>query len=390
MPFHVIVIGAGSTGAATAHDLALRGLQVTVVERGNVASGTSGRNHTLLHSGGRYAMRDAESARECIEENLILRRILPEALELNGGLFVALTEEELSYKETFLEACAQVGIPAREISREEALRRVPHLNPRVLAAVAVPDGVFEPYRFCAAFLATAQANGAEIRTYTEVIDVVFQGRSVAGVRVRDRRTGREEVLGADLVVNAAGPWGGRVAALAGATVPVVPTAGVMISVGRRWTHLVLNRLRPASDGDILVPQRHTSIIGTTSWPVENPDHIPIPEDHVRFLLQAGEELIPGYVSGGIRGIFAVARPLIRKEDRALSGREISRTFQVFDHRREGIEGLISVAGGKMTTARAMAEKVADVVCARLGVDAPCRTREVPLRPARSLRPFHGR
>ena len=73
---HVIVIGAGSTGSATAHDLALRGLRVTVIERGEVASGTTGRNHCLLHSGGRYCITDQESAIECIDENMILRKII--------------------------------------------------------------------------------------------------------------------------------------------------------------------------------------------------------------------------------------------------------------------------------------------------------------------------
>src|SRR3989304_7068746 len=103
---HVIIVDAGSTGAATAHDLALRGLKVTVIERGEIASGTTGRNHCLLHSGGRYAVKDREGAIECIEENLILRRIMPDVLELNDGLFVATNESDRAFKTTFLEGCA--------------------------------------------------------------------------------------------------------------------------------------------------------------------------------------------------------------------------------------------------------------------------------------------
>src|SRR3970040_2574898 len=99
---HVIIIGAGSPGAATAPDLAMRGVRVTVLERGEIASGTTGRNHCLLHSGGRYCVKDQESAVECIDENLILRRIMPDALELNGGLFVAISEEDLDFRESFL------------------------------------------------------------------------------------------------------------------------------------------------------------------------------------------------------------------------------------------------------------------------------------------------
>src|SRR5512141_2189293 len=103
-PYHVIVVGAGSTGTATAHDLALRGFAVTVVERGEIASGTTGRNHGLLHSGARYAVKDPEAAAECIAERDILARIAPEVLELNGGLFVAVDEVGLAYRDRFVEA----------------------------------------------------------------------------------------------------------------------------------------------------------------------------------------------------------------------------------------------------------------------------------------------
>src|SRR5213078_3041508 len=108
---HVIVIGAGSTGSATAHDLALRGLRVTVIERGEVASATTGRNHCLLHSGGRYCVTDQASASECIAENSILQRIMPDLLERSNGLFVDITEADLAFKERFLEGCAACYIP---------------------------------------------------------------------------------------------------------------------------------------------------------------------------------------------------------------------------------------------------------------------------------------
>jgi glycerol-3-phosphate dehydrogenase len=211
---HIIVIGAGSTGAAAAHDLALRGLRVTVLERGEIANCTTGRNHCLLHSGGRYCVKDQESAIECIDENLILRRIMPGALELNDGLFVALSAEDLAFKEKFIAGCEAGHIPYREVPVKRALALEPFLNPHILAAVQVPDGVFEPFRFCLAFLATARRNGAVVRTYTEVTELVRPGQSITGVRVRDHRTGKAEVIGADRVVNATGPWADKVAARA--------------------------------------------------------------------------------------------------------------------------------------------------------------------------------
>jgi glycerol-3-phosphate dehydrogenase len=372
----VIVIGAGSTGAATAHDLALRGLEVVVVERGEVASGTTGRNHCLLHSGGRYCVTDEEAGVECIDENLALRRIMPDLIERNDGLFVATTEEDLAYRDTFLEACARSRIPARELTPRRARQIEPFLTPDLLAAVQVPDAVFEPYRFCLAFLATAQANGADIRTFTEVVDLVSDDGHSSGVTVVDRLSGERQTIRGDLVINAGGPWAERLAAMADVDVPVSPTPGVMVTVDRRLSNMVINRLNRPSDGDIVVPQRTTSIIGTTSWSVDDPDHIPIPADHVARMLDRGRALIPAIADARMRGVMAVARPLISRP--GVDARLVSRTFECFDHKPDGMEGFVTISGGKTTTARAMAEKVSDLVCGKLGVDAPCRTAEVPL------------
>ncbi len=370
---HIIVIGAGSTGAAIAHDLALRSLRVTVVERGGVASGTTGHNQAQLHSGARYAVNDPESARECIEENMILRKIMPEGLELNDGLFVALAEEHLAYRPVFLEACAQCGIPARELPAARALELEPRLNPHLLAAIRIPDGVFDPYRFCLSFLATARRNGARIRTFTEAIGI---DASQCAVRVRDRRSGKAEMLEADLVVNAAGPWAVRVAALAGARVEVEPSAGAMVTVGARLCNMVINLLAPPGDGDIVVPQRQTSILGTTSWTVSDPDNISIPPDHVERIFAVAEQLIPDAHRAPVRGVMAAARPLLVVP--GASGRTTTRGFACFDHARDGAEGLISIVGGKTTTARYMAEKLSNMVCAKLGVQAECRTHTTSL------------
>ena len=171
-----IVIGAGSTGAATAHDLALRGVRVTVLERGEIASGTTGRNHGLLHSGARYAVKDPESAKECIAERDVLARIAPEVLELNGGLFIAVDEAGLAYREPFLDACANSGIPVRELGAAETRALEPAVSSEILAAIEVPDGVFDPLHLCLAFLATARANGARHRPFSEVEELNVRGR----------------------------------------------------------------------------------------------------------------------------------------------------------------------------------------------------------------------
>ena len=135
---HILIVGGGGTGGALAHDLSLRGLRVTLVERGELTSGTTGRHHGMLHSGGRYAVNDRESAVECIEENMILRRICPGSFELNDGLFVAVEDEDMEYLEPLLEGCEASGIPAQRLTPGEALALEPNLNPDAEGSGAGP------------------------------------------------------------------------------------------------------------------------------------------------------------------------------------------------------------------------------------------------------------
>src|SRR5574338_1645718 len=156
---HVIVIGAGFIGCAVAHDLALRGIRATVLERGEIASGTSGRTHGLLHSGARYCVHDQESAIECIEENITLRKIARQCIEYNGGYFVAMDENDLAYAPSFEEGAQKCGIEIEKVAVKDALKVEPHLNPHVLAGYRVPDGTFDPLRLALMFAASAKKNG---------------------------------------------------------------------------------------------------------------------------------------------------------------------------------------------------------------------------------------
>ncbi|MGP0713601.1 FAD-dependent oxidoreductase, partial [Escherichia coli] len=142
----VIIIGGGATGAGIARDCALRGLRVILVERHDIATGATGRNHGLLHSGARYAVTDAESARECISENQILKRIARHCVEPTNGLFITLPEDDLSFQATFIRACEEAGISAEAIDPQQARIIEPAVNPALIGAVKVPDGTVDPFR----------------------------------------------------------------------------------------------------------------------------------------------------------------------------------------------------------------------------------------------------
>ncbi len=298
-PFHAVIIGGGGTGAAVAHDLTLRGLKVTLIERGEVTSGTTGRHHGLLHSGARYAVKDKESAVECIEENMILRRIAPGSFELNDGLFVAITEEEQAYSHEFIEACHDCGIPAKRLTREETLRVEPRLNPDLKMSVQVPDATMDAMRMPLRFFATAQANGADIRPFTEVVDFVKRGNAISAIRVRDHRSEQEYEISGDIFINATGPWSGKIADMVGVEVPIRPSPGVMLAVYGRLSNMVINHLHASGDGDIIVPQRALSVIGTSSWVVDDPDNLGLPEDHIQMMVEMGSKLIPSSPAGQV-------------------------------------------------------------------------------------------
>ncbi len=380
-PAHVLIVGGGGTGGALAHDLTLRGLKVTLVERGELTSGTTGRHHGLLHSGARYAVGDKESAVECIEENMILRRIAPGSFEENDGLFVAITDEDMAYHEDFVRSCKECGIPVQELRPDEALRLEPLLNPELKAAVRVPDATMDAMRMPLRFFATAQQGGAALINYLEVVGLLTHDGVVSGAAVRDRVTREEREIHADLTINATGPWSEQVAAMAGVDVPIRPSPGVLLALRGRLCNMVVNRMHKSGDGDIVVPQRALSIVGTSSWTVEDPDDLDVPEDHVEKMLEEGSKLIPAVRRAAFRAAWSAARPLIGPRGEADTGRELSRTFKTFDHAEtDGVEGFVTITGGKATTLRGMAQLCADVVCRKLGIDAECRTRDTVLLP----------
>jgi len=138
-------------------------------------------------------------------------------------------------------------------------------------------------------------------------------------------------------------------------------------------------MTPSGDGDIVVPQRGLSVVGTSSWVVDDPDNLGLPPDHIEKMYAEGEKMIPAVRKAPFRAAWSAARPLIGPRG-ADTGRELSRTFKCFDHVDEGVEGFVTITGGKATTARGMAEATANVVCQKLGVDAPCRTRDVVTLP----------
>lgn len=379
--YDVVIIGAGATGAGTARDCAMRGLKVLLVERLDFTAGATGRNHGLLHSGARYAVTDGESATECIKENMILRRIASHCVEETGGLFISLPEDSLDYQKTFVESCLKAGINAEVIDPAEARRIEPAVNPELVGAVKVPDGAVDPFRLTTANVLSARQHGADVLTYHEVVDFVRDGNRIAGVVLRDQFTGEESRVESKLVINAAGIWGHLIAKKAGITINMFPAKGALLIFGHRVNNVVINRCRKPADADILVPGDTISLIGTTSSrvPYDEVDHMDVTAEEVDVLLREGIKICPSLAYTRILRAYAGVRPLVAA-DNDPSGRSISRGIVCLDHAtRDGVEGIITITGGKLMTYRLMAEWATDMACKKLGIEGKkCMTAETPL------------
>ena len=378
--FDVIIIGGGITGAGTQRDCSMRGLRTLLIERSDIATGATGRNHGLLHSGARYAVGDAESAEECIRENMILRRIAAHCVEETDGLFITLPEDDLGYQKTFVEACRKAGISAEIIDPELARRLEPSVNPELIGAVRVPDGSVDPFRLCAANMLDAKLRGGQVRLHTEVTGFITAGDTLRGVHTLDLQTGQRADYYAPVIVNACGIWGQHIAEMAGVGINMFPSKGALLIFAHRINNLVINRCRKPSNADILVPGDIVCIIGTTSTriPFEECDRVAVTPDEVDLLISEGVKLAPSLSSTRILRAYAGVRPLVSATDDP-SGRNISRGIVCLDHEsRDGLRGLVTITGGKLMTYRLMAEIATDTVCRKLGVDKACETAVTPL------------
>jgi len=373
----VVVIGGGATGIGILRDLSMRGVNAVLLEQGGLAHGTSSRFHGLLHSGARYAVGDIPAARECIEENAILRRIGYHCVEETEGFFVRTEEDDPAYVKPWIEACAEAGIAVSQVEVKEALQLEPSLSPDIKEVYRVPDSSVDGFRLLWHNAVSARRYGGSVRTYHVVKGIQTRGGAVTGVEVYDTLKKESYTLACDYVVNAAGPWVGEIAHLAGLDVDVTPDRGTLVVFNHRFTSRVVNRLHKSGDGDIFVPHGSVIILGTTSAKAKHPSDTTPRAEEVLHLLTLGEPLFPAIWQYRILRAFAGNRPLYTPPD-SDPGRGASRNFIIVDHKQDGLSGMASIFGGKLTTYRLMAEKMTDLVCDKLGVTAPCRTALEPL------------
>jgi glycerol-3-phosphate dehydrogenase len=376
----VLIIGGGATGTAVARDLALRGVKSVLVEKGDLNSGASGGNHGLLHSGGRYVSNDREAARECKREGDIIKKLMPQCVENTGGLFVAVEGDDEKFIADYPSFCERCGVPCEQITPQEARYLEPTLSEKVIAAYKVNDASIDPFKLSLLHISQAVSLGSRLMRRTKVIGFDIHDKKIRRARLKNVDSGVEFDIETEQVVNCAGAWANQVCSLAGIDVPILYSKGTLLVTNDRINYRIINRLRPPSNADILVPGGTVSIIGTTSVNVDNPDEIHPTVEETDLIVREGAVMVPVLEHSRYVRAYCGVRPLVEHgdADSHADGRSISRGFTLLDHAVENVENFTTITGGKLTTFRLMAEKITDVVCAKISVAVQCRTGIEPL------------
>ncbi|MFM8408892.1 MAG: glycerol-3-phosphate dehydrogenase/oxidase [Alphaproteobacteria bacterium] len=384
----LLVVGGGITGAGVVRDAAMRGLRVGLVERGDFASVTSSRSAKLIHCGVRY-LEQGEIAlvREAAVERSTLRRIAPHlavrahmVMPVHGRTSAGLLKLRAGLWAYEKLVQLEEGERHETWDREETIRRVPGIEAdRLHGAAVFTEYVTDDARLVVETLKSARRHGARLVNHAPLVSLDPLSNGAMQATVRDETDGREASFVCAAVVNAAGPWVDSVRRLGGAAKPRMHlTKGIHLVVSRERLPIDDVLVMRAADrrSVFIVPHDEIVWIGTTDTdypePVERPT---IGLDDVDYLLEATNRILPTAKIGhaDVSGAWAGVRPLLHQEGKSPS--EISRRDEVM----EEPGGLLSIAGGKLTTYRVMAERVVDQVVARHGFRAgPCRTADEAL------------
>lgn len=376
----VLIIGGGVTGTGIMRDLALRGIHCLLIDRKDLNAGASGGNHGLLHSGARYVSADTETAIECRIEGSILKTIAADAIDSCGGIFAAVEGDDPEFAEHFPKYCEKAGIDCTPLSVNEARELEPVLSERTFTAFQVPDASVDPFRLTLANVQQArEVSGSDYLPHMQITGFDIVDGEIKVAICRDKRAQSVVRIHAKQFINASGAWSKQVAALAGCSdISLLYSKGTLIISNSRVSHGVINRLRPPGDGDILVPGGTVSLLGTTSDTVTLLDNIKPTVAEVDRILAEGAAMIPSLQSTRFIRAFAGVRPLLMESGAVEDSRNASRGFTVYDHEKQGLENFATVAGGKLTTYRLMAEKTGDLIAKRLGNTSPSLTATTQL------------
>ena len=393
--YDLIIVGGGITGAAVAYDAVLRGLSVALVEREDFGSKTSSATSKLIHGGLRYlANFELGLVRESLKERRVLENIAPNFVYPIPNMVITdkksfqtkkftlkigmILYDILSYDKKFTWDKSKKLPGHRSYGREATIAVEPAVEKSDLTGSLVYydcASIF-PERLTLAFIKSAAYNGADVANYTEVNGFITEGNRIKGVTAKDKISGKRIKITGKLVVNCAGPWADRVLSISGK----LPHAGELrrsegihiITKKITEKHLV-TAVTPSGRHIFIIPWRGHSLIGTTDTEyLGSPDDWKVTRKSIEGLIEEVNISFSDRIKISYDDIlycYVGLRPLVETETKDEDVYQSSRKYEIFDNSKDGIEGLITVEGGKYTTSRNLAVNVVNAACRKLGIKA---------------------
>ena len=389
--FDVIVIGGGITGASVAYEAATRGLKVALLEKKDFSWATSAVTSKMIHGGLRYlANGEIGLVRESLRERRVLENIAPNfvypqsvmmthnSTQFKNNKWVVkigmLMYDALSYDKNFTWDKSKKIPMHKTISRQEVLKREPNVRAAGMTGASIfydCSSIF-PERLTLAFIKSAVAYGAKVSNYTQVTGFCFdEAHNVTGVQVKDLLSGSVHKLNGTLTINCGGPWADIVLGLAksnsnGCTLR--RSEGIHIITAKNLVSgkYAVGSMTPAGRHFFLIPWRGHTLIGTTDKPyIGNPDEYHVTRQSIDELIaEVNASFGDGKLSfADVLHAFGGLRPLV--EEQTEETYTCSRRYEIFDNTEEGLNGLITVEGGKYTTSRRLAENCLKTIATKL-------------------------
>jgi len=395
-PYDLVVLGGGISGAGVVRDAAMRGLKTLLIEKGEPAQGTTANSSRLIHGGMRYLLYDRLTTHLTSWDSGHIVRIARPLLKRCPILWPVYREHThgIENVETLLESydvfqAMKLGKPHLRLGVQETLRCFPGIKKRdLVGSIAFDEWRVDPVALVLKNMESAQRYGAEIRSRTPVVEYRIENKRLSAVRIAPPE-GKEVWIHAKMFVNATGPWVNATAQAVGLSIPLRLRQGIHLVYGNLG--LSAGLLLEAEDREryiFVLPVGEETLLGPTDIPCSSdPDALKPTSEEIQYLLRSVRRYFADFPQN-YRSVTCGARPILSQDvDESL----LSREYEVLDHEsRDGLAGLITLGGGKMSSFRIMAEDVVDQVCAKLGRNEICRTHQETLdgSPVKSI-PEHS-
>lgn len=385
--YDVVIVGGGINGVGIARDCALRGISCLLLEKGDFSAGTSGASSGMIHGGPRYMLGNVGITKlSCLDSGYI-QKIAPHLLFRIPFLYPVYrhgkskwaTHLLLEAVESFFSAYDQFaplknGKKHTRLSAQDVVSLEPNIPQENLAGgVTFDEWGIDVARLCMINVVDAIENGATALNHTEVTSVQKNQNRVTGITVKDTITGEEKNISCRILVNAAGPWSPHFAKLFGGRIQLRGGKGIHIAFDRRLFNMAI--VSQAIDGReiFIMPYENSTILGTTDDDYFGDlDDQRCLDDEISYLLDAIEKVFPAIRQARMTMTWSGVRPTLY--GRGQYEDKLSREHEIVDHAQtDGIEGAVSLIGGKLASYRIMAEETTDWIAAKLGMNQACQT-----------------